>query len=53
MLKIELSSSCNELDKKHPVVNGLALLFSLMGLAAASVYFILLYSSAGTALPIL
>ena len=53
MLKIQFSSECNDLDRKHPVVNGLTVLFSLLGLAAASLYFIIFLYSPGTVLPIL
>ena len=53
MLKIQFSSACNELDKKHPMVNGLTVLISLMGIAAASLYFILSWCSPDTVLPIL
>ena len=53
MLKIQFSSVCNELDRKHPMVNGLTVLISLIGLAAASLYFLMAWYSPDTVLPVL
>ena len=37
----------------HPWLDGLTVLISLLGMAAASLYFILFYCFPGTALPVL
>ena len=53
MLKIQFRSVCDEQDGRHPMVNSLTVLVSLMGLAAASIYFLMVLHSPDTVLPVL